>query len=86
MSRKNSNIFSWIYKFYKNQLHTAQKMKFFVIESFSKCDQIYRNLWIWTQLLQKALMENFIFCTVCQRPHPPSYESNRVKGNTLILI
>ena len=43
---------------------TAQKMKFSIKEFFSKCDQIRRKLWIWSHLLQKSLMENFIFCAV----------------------
>ena len=43
---------------------TAQKMKFFIKEFFSKCDQIRRNLRIWSHLLKKSLMENFIFCAV----------------------
>ena len=40
---------------------TAQKMKFFIKNFFSKCDQIFR---IWSHLLKKFLMGNFIFCTV----------------------
>ena len=43
---------------------TAQKMKFSIMDFFSKCDQIRRKLWIWSQLLKKSLMENFIFCAV----------------------
>ena len=31
---------------------------------FSKCDQIHSFLRIWTYLLKKFLMENFIFCAV----------------------
>ena len=31
---------------------------------FSKCDQIYMKLRIWSHLLKKSLMENFIFCAV----------------------
>ena len=30
----------------------------------SKCDQIRRKLQIWSHLLKKSLMENFIFCAV----------------------
>ena len=30
----------------------------------SECDQIHRKLWIWSHLLEKSLMENFIFCAV----------------------
>ena len=32
------------------------------MDFFSKYDQIRRKLWIWSQLLKKCLMENFIFC------------------------
>ena len=41
---------------------TAQKMKFFIKDYFSKCDQIRRKLPIWSHLLNKPLMENFTFC------------------------
>ena len=40
---------------------TAQKLKFFTKDFFSKCDQIRRKLRIWSHLLKKSLMENFIF-------------------------
>ena len=33
---------------------------------FSKCDQVRSFLWIWSHLLRKSLMKNFIFCTVKQ--------------------
>ena len=29
-----------------------------------KCDQVHRKLQIWSNLLKKSVMENFIFCTV----------------------
>ena len=44
--------------------HTAQKMKFSIKNFFSKSDQIRSFLWIWSHLLKKSLMENFIFCAV----------------------
>ena len=47
---------------------TAQKMKFFIKDFSSKCDQICRKLRIWSHLMKKSLMENFIFvgrCNVC---------------------
>ena len=31
---------------------------------FIKCDQIRRKLRIWSHLLKKSLMENFVFCAV----------------------
>ena len=43
---------------------TAQKIKFSIKDFFSKCDQIRRFLQIWSHLLKKSLMENFIFCAV----------------------
>ena len=43
---------------------TAQKMKFCIKDFFSKCDQIHRNLRIWSHLLKNSLMENFTFSAV----------------------
>ena len=40
--------------------NTSQKMKFSK-DFFSKCDEILR---IWSHLLKKSLMENFIFCAL----------------------
>ena len=40
---------------------TAQKMKIFIKDFLSKCDQIRRKLRIRSHLLKKSLMENFIF-------------------------
>ena len=37
---------------------------FSIKNSFSKCDQILRNLRIWSHLLKESLMESFIFCGV----------------------
>ena len=45
---------------------TAQKMKFSMKELCSKCDQIGRILRIWSHLLKKSLMENFI-CLCSER-------------------
>ena len=42
-------------------------MKFFIDEFFSKSDQIRSFLRIWSHLLKKSLMENFIFCAVISR-------------------
>ena len=46
-----------------HRCNTAQKMKFFTKDFFSKCEQICSFLRIWLNLLKKSLMENFIFCT-----------------------
>ena len=39
-------------------------MKFSIKDFFSKCDQIHSFLPIWSDLLKKYLMENFIFRAV----------------------
>ena len=44
--------------------YTAQKMKFSITDFFSKGEQIRRFLRIWSHLLKKSVMENFIFCAV----------------------
>ena len=44
--------------------YTAQKMKFSIKDYFTKCDQICSFLRIWSQLLKKSFIENFIFCAV----------------------
>ena len=43
---------------------TAQKMMFSIKDFLSKSDQIRWKLRIWSHLLKKSLMENFIFCAV----------------------
>ena len=44
--------------------NTAQKMKFSMKNFFSKCEQIRRKLRIWSHLLKKPFMQNFIICAV----------------------
>ena len=44
--------------------HCTKKMKFSIKDFFSKCDQIRSFLRIWSHLLKKSLMENFILCAV----------------------
>ena len=41
--------------------NTAQKLKFFIKDFLSKCDQIRSILRIWSHLLKKSLTDNFIF-------------------------
>ena len=43
---------------------TPQKIKFPIIDFFSKCDQIFSFLRICSNSLKKFLMENFMFCEV----------------------
>ena len=42
----------------------SKKMKFLIKDFFSNCNQICSFLRIWSQLLKKSLIENFIFCAV----------------------
>ena len=41
-------------------------MKISIKDFFSKCHQILRKLRIWSHLLKKSLIENFIFCAVLE--------------------
>ena len=41
---------------------TAQKLKFSIKDFVSKCDQIRSFPQFWLDLLNKSLIENFIFC------------------------
>ena len=45
-------------------VYPAQNMKFSIEDFFSKCEQIRSFLRIWSHLLKKFLMENFIFFAV----------------------
>ena len=50
---------------YKAFIPLHKKIKFFIKDFFSKCDQIRSFLGIWSHLLKKSLMENFHFlCSV----------------------
>ena len=44
--------------------NTAQKIKFSIKDFFNRCGQIRRKMRIWSHLLKKSLIENFIFCAV----------------------
>ena len=46
----------------------AQTVKFFIKDFFSKCALIRSFLRIWSHLLKKSLMGNFIFCAVNSSP------------------
>ena len=70
---------------------TAQKKKFSTEDFFSKCDQIRSFLRIWSHLLMKSLMENFIFCAgpwwmikkwSIERTVSSEYIQNIYKGST----
>ena len=42
-------------------IHSTKKKRFSIKDFFSKYDQIRRKLRIWSHLLKKSLMKNFIF-------------------------
>ena len=44
--------------------YTTQKMRFSFIDFFSKYNHVHRKLRIWSPLLKKSLLENFIFCAL----------------------
>ena len=48
----------------KVSLH--KKIKFSIKDFFIKCDQIRSFLQIWSHLLKKSFMEDFVFCAVCK--------------------
>ena len=48
---------------------SLHKKKFSIKDLFNKCDQIRSKLRIWSHLLKKSLMENFIFCAVYAKVH-----------------
>ena len=51
----------------EKQNYYCTKMKFSIKDFFSKCDQIHSFLQIWSHLLKKPIMENFIFCAVYRK-------------------
>ena len=58
---------------YQSLKNTAQNMKFSNKDFFSKCYQWIRSfLRIWSHLLKKSLMENFIFCAVSRNHTIPT--------------
>ena len=64
IKHKTKTRYIWIKHFASILKYTIQKMKFPIKDFFSKCDQIRSFLRIWSHLLKKSLMENFIFCPV----------------------
>ena len=76
--RKRTNIFlRWLFVHVLNsefslainvdmkQRYTVHKKMIFSIKDFvKKCDQVRKKLRIWSHLLKKSWMENFIFCAV----------------------
>ena len=59
-------------------------MKFSIKDFFNKCDQIRRKLRIWSRLLKKSLMENFIFCAVVNSSNYRWVSWDLMEENTII--
>ena len=60
-------IYSSLYSlctFSIKKLTLHKKTKFSIKDFYNKCDQICSFLRIWSHLLKKSLMENFLFCAV----------------------
>ena len=55
-------------------------MKFSIKNFFSKCDEIHWKLRIWSHLLKKPLMENFIFCAASRRIKRDNWEVTEHKN------
>ena len=64
----SQQLFQQYHNWRQNSMYTAQKMKFSIKDFFSKCDKIRIFLRIWSHVLKKSLMENFIFlCSFCEK-------------------
>ena len=61
-------------------------MKFSIKVFPSKCDQIRRKLRIWSHLMEKALMENFIFCAVRELCEPNNKFQDYLKDSNTQLF
>ena len=69
-----------------SQVNTAQKITFSIKGFFSKYDQISSFLQIWSHLLMKSLMENFIFCAMSVRGKCKTYNSFYVLIMTQLIV
>ena len=49
---------------WRETVSNAQKIKRSIEYFFSECDQVRRKLHIWSHLLKKSLMQNFVFFAV----------------------
>ena len=57
------NFTYWVFVFSSQTFHCT-KNESSIEDFFSKCDQIRRKLRLWSHLLKKSLLENFILCAV----------------------
>ena len=65
-----------------------QKTKFSIKDFFSKCDQIRLFLRMWSHLLKKSFMENFVFCaaTDMQFFKPKTWLVCRINTRSYLVI
>ena len=63
------------------QTDIAVVVRKFVKDFLSKCDQICSMLHIWSYLLTKSLMENFIFYAVCALDVDLEYPPEEIEIN-----
>ena len=61
-------------------------MKFSVKDFFSTCDQIRSLLRIWSHLLKKSFMENFIFCALYGQSSFSGYMLKRIEISAVPLF
>ena len=66
--------------------NTAQLMKFCIRGFFNKCDQNPKKPRIWSHLLKKALMGNFIFCALKWCKSLETIERTENNGTELVKI
>ena len=62
-----------------------KKMRFSIKDFFSKCEQICSSLRIWSHLLKKSSMENFLFCVVDVLQKRCSWKFRNIHRKTLVL-
>ena len=67
---------------FRNILH--KKMKFYVQNFLSKCDQIRRKQGIWLHLPEKSLMESMIFCAMSLATFTKSLMENMIFCSMLL--
>ena len=60
-------------------------MKFSVKDLFGKCNQICRKLQVWSHLLKKSLMENFLCSVYFELPLIPKVGFKKFPLNPLYL-
>ena len=66
--------------------HTLhKKMKFSIKDFFSKCDQIRSFLRIWSHLLKKSLMKNFIFYVMIEERRCLKFKRNEEISSSVRL-